>query len=398
MILAIAVAAAVGPQLTRLPNGIPVIVDSAGTNTVSIQVLVRTDDLTPNELGAAETLVGALFGETENYSLRELRRLAWSIGGSVAAESAGDCLRLEITTSADRLRPTAAFISDALRRPAFTQLSLDEAREAAVRREEWLDRTPPLRDIRIALADKGIGPIAVTRLSAEQAKALHAKVFRPERIAIAVVGNTTTDAVATIFGASLGHWQSGEPPRLPILRPDPPRKAIGFHTATVTVRGPVPKHADYPAWAVACTAFGEGKSGFLNRKYRVQEGVSYVLGSHFTFAARSSYCTFYVSWTGSNGVADLPETLKAFKPNAEDIERAKAYLAGRYAVGGPTEVGRIGGFSVGHETDASRAFWLAWWELKGAGISRDGSFPKSVGEVTHEGVLKAIDSWLSDGS
>ena len=399
MILAIALAAAIGPQLTRLPNGIPVIVDEASQqDSVSIQVLVRIDDLPPIEMGAAETMAGALFGETENYSLRELRRLAWSIGGAVSAESAGDCLRLEVTTTPDRLRPTAALISDALRRPAFTQASLDYAWEEATQREKWLDRTPPLRDLRTVLAARGIGPMAVTRLTEEQARALHAKVVRPERVAIAVVGKVRADDVATIFGASLGHWQASEAPRIPTLRPDPPSKALGFQTATVTVEGPAPKEKGFTAWAVACMAFGEGKAGQLNRKYRVENALSYVLGSYFTFVADASYCTFYVSWIGERGVKDLPETLASFKPSSDDVDRAKSYLAGRYAVGGPTEVGRLGGFSIGHETDRYRAFWLGWWELKGAGITRDGTFAKSVTEVQPADVARAIEAWLSDGN
>ena len=66
------------------------VVETNASATVTVQVLVDIDDLTPTEAGAAEFMAAALFGETENYSLRELRRLAWSIGGSVASESAGD--------------------------------------------------------------------------------------------------------------------------------------------------------------------------------------------------------------------------------------------------------------------------------------------------------------------
>ena len=66
MISALVATALLGPQLTRLPNGIPVIVDTRARDLVTIQVVVRTDDLPPLEAGGAETMARALFGETEN--------------------------------------------------------------------------------------------------------------------------------------------------------------------------------------------------------------------------------------------------------------------------------------------------------------------------------------------
>ena len=391
MIAAVAALALVGPQLTRLPNGIPVVVETTGRDLVTIQVLVRADDLSPLELGAAETMVGALFGETENYSLRELRRLAWSIGGAVASDSAGDCLRLQVTTTRNRLRPTAAFISDALRRPVFTEEALTEARQAELRRQAWVDRTPPLRDIRTALANAGIGAANVTALTADQAKAIHAKVVRPDRVAIAVVGDVDVESVATILGSSVGHWQAVDKPSVRSLR-SADRSGTTFKTALRTVQGPTVKSGKFAAWATACVAFGEGKLGSLNKNFRLKQS-AYILGSYFTFRHDSSYCTFYVSTTGEPPTESIKKSVSTFEPSEAEAARAKAYLAGRYLVGGPTETGRFGAFSIGHETDANRAFWLAWWELKGAGIGKDARFLAEIADLTHSEIAEAARSW-----
>lgn len=393
MTLALAVLAIAGPQLTRLPNGIPVIVQTTADKLVAVEVLVRTDDLSPIEAGAVETLAGALLGETENYSLNELRRLAWAVGGSITTSSAGDCLRLSITTSPDRLNPTAALISDALRKPAFTPESLVAARLANRAHQDWIDRTPPLRDIQAILTKRGLAPVPVTSLTREQALALHVKVFRPERVAIAVVGNITPEAVSKALGSSLGLWQGSEAQRMQALRPDPPRKPAVFTTALATLEGPPAKSDDFAAWLVACVAFAEGKGSFLNQEYRVKQGLNYLIGSALTFREGASYCTFYVASSGEP-VGALP--ISSFRPSTDAIRRAKAYLAGRYAVGGPTEIGRIGGFSAGHETQVMTAFWLAWWEMRGAGIERDAKFADMVGAVTDEEVLAACAAWKPD--
>ncbi|MDQ2985674.1 MAG: insulinase family protein [Armatimonadota bacterium] len=397
MILAATVALALaGPQLTRLPNGIPVIVETTGKDLVSFQVLVRTDDLTAIESGAIETMASALFGETENYSLRELRRLAWAVGGSVTSVWAGDCLRLEIATTSDRLNPAAALMSDALRRPVFAPGALDQARLTNQSHQAWLDRTPPLRAIRTNLARRDIAPLPVTSLTKAQAVALHAKVFRPERVSIAVVGDTTAEAVAKALGASLGLWEPKEVARTPPLRPDSTGKTGEFHTALATVEGPKASESGFAAWVVACISVGEGKQSLLNRKYRIDRGLSYITGSYFTFRDKASYCTFYVSWSGDkSAVTDLVQTVAAHRPAEQEIARAKALTAGRYLVGGPTEVVQMGAFSTDHSTRSSRAFWLAWWEMKGAGIGRDSAFPGTVRSLTPEQVTAACAAWLT---
>jgi predicted Zn-dependent peptidase len=375
--------------LTRLPNGIPVVVETNASATVTVQVLVDIDDLMPTEAGAAEFMAAALFGETENYSLRELQRLAWSIGGSVVSESAGDCLRLQVTTTRDRLRPAAAFISDALRRPSFSPEVLADARRSESNRHSWIDRTPPLRDIRTQLAQLGHGPANVFTLSQDQARALHAKVVRPERVAIGVVGGVSADDVATIFGASLGHWQAEETPRaLPAIQAEA-REALGFDTALATLVGPAPNSPQFAAWMTACIALGEGKLGRLHQTFRLSNSI-YVLGSYFTFREKRTYCTFYVALTVDPPQDELSKTVGRFEATEAETQRAKAYLAGRYQVGGPTEIGRFGAFSIGHETEAARAFWLAWWELRGAGFNKDSSFLSEVQALSHDSVANAI--------
>jgi len=392
MTFVLAALALSGPQLTRLPNGIPVIVQKTSDRLVAVEVLVRADDLDPIESGAVETLAGALLGETENYSLNELKRLAWAVGGSISASFAGDCVRLSITTSPDRLNPTATLISEALRKPAFSSESLSAAALMGREHQNWLDRTPPLRDIYTSLAKHGLAPQPVTALTREQAISLHRKVFRPERVAIAVVGDITAEAVSEALGASLGLWRAEDPPRGSAIRPDAPRKAVAFESSLSTVVGPPVRAVGFAPWLVACVAFAEGKGSSLNGEFRVKLGLSYLTGSYLTFREGATYCTFYVT-ASSDSVNGLSELATGFRPSSEAIHRAKAYLAGRYAVGGATDIGRIAGFSAGHETQVLQAFWLAWWEMRGAGIERDAKFAEMIASVSDEQVLTSCDNW-----
>jgi hypothetical protein len=139
----------------------------------------------------------------------------------------------------------------------------------------------------------------------------------------------------------------------------------------------------------------EGKGSLLNREFRVSRGVAYVLGSYLAFREATSYCTFYVSSTNAIGVDELKNLVAGFAPDEKDIDRAKSFLIGRYAVGGPTEIGKLGAFSIGHETDAAHAFWLAWWELKGAGYGRDAEFPNLVQKVALPEAIEAVKNWMN---
>lgn len=388
MIAALTLAAVAAPQLIRLPNGIPVVVESTADRLVSIQALVRADDLTPEQAGGLEFLSGALFGETENYSLRELRNLAWIAGGSVEAAWAGDCLRLEITTTPDRLRPAAALLSEVLRKPLLTPSALSEARLLAKRRFERILATPPLSDVRAALTAQGLGAAPIDSLTEQQARGLM-PLITPNRTAIGVVGAVSPDTVGEVFGASLGHWRASDTQGLPALKPvmrTPQRLA-----RVVTAAGPGIDEPDFAAWIVACVAVGEGKTSALNRKFRQEMGAAYLVGTVFAFRSSKSACALYVGGRENSPLKVVTDSV----PTDADVDRAKAYAAGRYEVGGVAEAGTVAAFAVGHETAAHRAFWHAWWQLHGAPISRDQTFAQELRSVTPEQARAAHVKWLT---
>ena len=389
--------AIVSPQLTRLPNGIPIVVEQQSQPYVFIQVLVKANDLSPTELGALEIVSAALFGETTNFSLRELKKLAWSAGGGISSTFAGDCVRLQLTTTKDRLAPAASLINEALRNPTFDDGILQKAISANKLHQQQIDRTVPLREIRNALALKKIGPASVGEISREYATALHLKVFRPGRIFIAAVGPVTPESIATALGGTLGNWQP-QRPREPIgFKADERRSTSIFETALVTVRGPSPREAAFPAWLVACVAVGEGKRGLLNKVFRVDRGLSYVLGQTITARDNASYATFYVSTETGKRPSDLLQIIKSAPLLPADVQRAKALAIGRYKVGGIGEISFPESFANDHRTPSSRAFWLAWWEMQGESFSKDKALLSEIEKVSDDEVASVRSMWHSPG-
>ncbi|HET6644141.1 MAG TPA: insulinase family protein [Fimbriimonadales bacterium] len=383
MIAFVAAAVLAGPQLSRLGNGIPIFIHPApGEDRITLQALIRLDDATPAELGEANYIAGALFGETDNFSLRRFRELAWSIGGNVDSEMAGDCLRVEVATAKSHLLPAVDFLTDALKRPLFTEQALADGKTQVELLQKRMDENPQLQAVRNALAAVDAAAISVNAPTQRQAVAFHTRFFRPERVAISAVGDISAEEVAGAF-SSLGGWSpsaagSGEiasasqkhEPSLPVL--------------VVCAPGPEPRHADFAAWLTACAALGCGKGSLLNREFRERRGITYSVGVDFAFRKGNSWAAFYVvlSKASDLDLSSLQNFIKSATLTESDLTRAKAFAAGEYEVGQPVDAGPMRAFAQGHAEPSEQAFWSSWWSLKGAPLSRDVDFAKLIGDVT----------------
>ncbi|MBA3725042.1 MAG: insulinase family protein [Armatimonadetes bacterium] len=398
MIVALAAAAVLsGPQLTRLSNGIPVIVHRRPDSpSVTLQALVRLDDLSPAELAEAEVVAGALFGETDSFSLQEFRMLAWSIGGNVIAEVSGDCLRVEVTTAKSHLLPAISFLTDALRRPTFNRGALEDGHRHRDRLHTFISQNPPFLSVRSLLASLSAGPAYVRQVSAGRAKALHQMYVRPERMAVAVVGDVAPESIATAL-SSLGGWTPDLPGRMTPAKGEKWGSADRFDSSIVAAKGPKAGAPDFPAWMTYCALVAQGKGSAISKEFRDKRGWSYIQGVVFSFRAAESIAAFYVSYSRARSYAadakartdELAAFLKSFPIDEGALTRAKAFLAGQYAVGRTESATRLGAFTHGHVAPNEQAFWSAWWEIKGAGMGMDARFPELVKAVTLDEVRNA---------
>ena len=382
------------PQLSRLGNGIPVIVlQTPGSGLLTIQALIRTDDLSPAELGELEYFSGALFGETESFSLQQFRRLAWLLGGHVTAEPAGDVFRLEISTDKNYLQPAVSFLVDAIRRPLFSAAALKDGERAYREFQETIDTAPPFRSILNRAKELGIGPALVQAPTEAQARALHLKVFRPERMAIAVVGDVESETIVRTLSATLGGWEPELPERVrpPALKKESP--AVDFAASMAVISGPTPKDSEFAAWMVFCTLLAKGKGSILGHQSREIEGSSYLSGLTLLFRVDKSFAMpVTVPIPGSIGI-QLRELIEKAPITDAAVVRAKAFLLGQYKVGELQSL-RMGAFAQGHSSPSEQSFWLAWWELHSS-YKMDAGFMEDVGKVAAEQIRGSANKWLS---
>lgn len=378
---------ATAAQLTRLGNGIPIVVEPRQNGgLVCVQALVDASDLTPEQLGGLEYVVACLLRESERLSVSELRSLADRSGGAIESELTRDCVRIEITVPATHLSHAALLLGETLRRAKFTEEGIDWAQARMERERADLRSLAHLAGLREALASVGCGPVDVERPKAEEAAALYAKVFRPERTAVGVVGDVAFDEAARRLAGSLSTWE-GAKFREPRFRRAKRQWShpSGYVTAAWVRKGPPAKSADFPGWLLEVMALGRGKSCALARIVRRDGAWSYASGLSLTLRKAESVAVFFATFQGSKEqAAERSEQLGAgLERELASLDKGRRLaavkaLAGLLAVGVAQADGKVGAFNQGARGPRERAFWLAWGELRGLGYRFADELPEAA--------------------
>lgn len=160
---------------------------------------------------------------------------------------------------------------------------------------------------------------------------------------------------------------------------------LGFPAASIT-------SPDYPALMVANVILGGNKSSLLFRKLREELGIGYQVGSFYPCLRGQSHIVAFVGMDSSratqeivdlarNGILEQIAKLKEGSFSDDDLERAKRYLIGSYA--------------VKHERVRDRAFYPGWYETMGLGYQYDIEYANKIKAVTKADVCRVCEQYLS---
>jgi predicted Zn-dependent peptidase len=401
MIALILAAGVMSPQLVKLGNGLSMILDSdPREKMVTIVALVRAHDRPPRDLAALELVATAMALESKNFSKSEIDAITTYVGGSLRCQFVGDSIQVVLATAPTHFGAAATLLGDILQRATFTAESLTEARALLDAEHAKLSEDPafvPLRALRDRL---DAGPSALQPLSDDQAAGLYDFIVRPDRTAIAVVGNFDAAAVKSRLADSFEAW---EKPLTAVRLPPPVAHSVPRSPAVAasSIVGPPPASPDFAAWMVACSALAMGKGSAMHTRLRDELGWTYEQSVSFTVRQRQTHALpFAVSHAASPG--DLESELESIIASLPDrltpaaTARAKAYLSGWYRSGPAPPARRFAPFAQGHSDPASRAYWLAWWHLAGGSFTLDEAFLEATSKVTHDQVVAAARSFRSE--
>jgi zinc protease len=154
--------------------------------------------------------------------------------------------------------------------------------------------------------------------------------------------------------------------------------------------GPGIGEADYAAGKVMSAILGGGMSGRLFVVLRDQRGLAYSLGMLNPSRRGPGYFVSYMGTAGDSAEAaeaGMREEIQRFRsegPTETELARAKAYV--------------LGNLAMDRRTNARHAWYLAFFELVGAGWDYPARYAAAVEAVTAADVARVAQRYLERAS
>jgi predicted Zn-dependent peptidase len=389
-----------------LPNGFRILVRenaAAGVVAVSLQVRAGSRFETPETAGVTHFLHRVMVRGTTRHSDVELATAAEELGGTI--DASGDVEYAEIRGAglSRHWEALLALVAEVALQPSLPPDAVAAERRLILNQLQTRAETPfPLAmDTFVAdlyaghpyaLPAMGLRP-SVERLSREDLLAHYRATYHPSRLVLAVSGQVTPSRVVSAATKLFGAMASGgKPPAgaAPAITPPGGRRVLArpAQQAQILVgfAGPGVSDADYAAVKVLGAVLGGGMSGRLFVELRDKQGLAYSVGTINPSRAGPSFIVGYMGTTPASAepaeVGMLREIarIRTDPPTAEELARARAYLQGTLA--------------MDRRTNARQSWYLAFFELIGAGYDFPDRYSRALGRVTAAEVQAAARRYL----
>jgi len=401
-------AAAQPPGITRhlLPNGMTVIVrenPAAPVVTASLQVRAGSRFETPETAGITNFLLRTMIRGTSRRSATELAEAAEEIGGSLDASGEVESAEIRGEALARQWEGLLGLIAEVALEPSFPGEEIERERRLILSQIKTRAETPFTLSLDALLRElygshpsawPGLGlPSAVGRFARGELVAHYRAVFQAERVVLAVSGQVSHARVVRTserLFAKLPRSGAGEVGAAAPATPVGARRVLErpAQQAQVLVGylGPGLSDPAYPAVRVLGAVLGGGMAGRLFVELREKRGLAYALGVLIPFRTGPSFFVTHLGTAPENSaaaeaglLAEL-ERIRQAPVGREELARAKAYL--------------LGNFALDRRTNARQAWYLAFFEVIGAGWDFPERYAQALDAVTAADVEAAAQRFL----
>jgi zinc protease len=325
---------------------------------------------------------------------REIESLAADVDGFSGRSSTG----LTVEATSDAFVPTLDLFAEVLHEPAFAPDEFEKEQNdtlaALERREDQLGaRSFDLfAETHFLTHPYGLPipgrPEAIRALTPEAVAAHHARVVDPRRMSIAVVGDVDPDEAAALLSQRLIELAPNEaqPLALPPEEPAPTemREAViekerAQAHLMIGFRGVSVHDPDREALEVISQLLS-GQGGRLFLELRDKRSLAYTVSAINVEGVAPGFFAVYIATApdkfqaARSGLLEELDTLLQAPPDAAELERAKRYLVGNYA--------------IEQQRASARATHISLDSLYGLGPAADRSYPDRVRAVTPEDILR----------
>lgn len=393
--------------IETLPGGMRVIMRPSSVNSiVSIALFMPLPGaiVAPAEAGLVRFLHKMLLRGTTTRSAAELNEAIEALGTSISSSDTDDYSQASMVCTSDTLAESVELLADVVLNPSFEPEEIEKERQvtlAAIRRDDDDRFSLTLRRFaRELYGGHGYGlparglPETVREFRRDQLVELHQAAVDPSTMLAVCVGDFDPDAARELLMAHFPpRGTAGEPFHVVPPAPVPPARvrfsrdseqaflAMGFRACAAGAD-------DAPAVRVLNGVLGEGMSSRFFTRLRDEQGLAYATGCALTTHLHAGHMVGYIGTkpatldTAREGMAELFAAIRREPVTAEELERTRNYI--------------IGKFLIDHQTNLRRAFYLGHYETMGLGMERDERLPVLIGAVTAEQVLEAANRYLHE--
>jgi zinc protease len=415
LLSSVGVASADEVRVTRtvLPNGLRVLVrENPAAGVVAVSLLVRAGSRfeTPDDAGITNFLHRVMVRGTARRSTVELATAAEEIGGSIDASGDVEYSEVKGTALARHWESLLGLVAEVALHPSFPVEAVQTERRLILSQIQTRIDAPFQFTLDTMLEDLYRGhPYALSsigrrgtieRLSREDLITHYRNIYQPSRLVLAVSGHVPTNRVLSaaekLFAALPASPGVGPVSHEPFTAPAPPvtppggrrvlERAAQQAQILVGFAGPAVTDTDYAAVKVLGAVLGGGMAGRFFVELRDKLGLAYSLGTINPSRAGPAYIVGYMGTAPASvepaeaGMLREIARSRVDPPTADELARAKAYLLGSQA--------------MDRRTNARQAWYLAFFELIGAGHDFPDRYARMLNAVTAGDVQAAAQQYL----
>jgi len=397
------------PPVTRhvLPNGLTVVVREDPTVGVMAAALhVRAGSLfeTTDTAGITNFLQRVMLRGTQRYSAVALTEAIEDLGGTLDATGDVEYGEVNGTALARNWEPLLRLLAEVALRPTLPADEVERERRLILSAIQSRGDTPFQRAFDSVLNDLyGPHPYAwpsvgrresVERISRDMLRAHYGAVYRPDRMVLGVSGHVpaakVVRAAARLFKdlpAAAATPRPGAPEATPRGGRRLVERPVQQAQVLVGYLGPSLLQPDYAATRVLATVLGGGMSGRLFRELRDQRGLAYSVGMLGSFRTGPSFLVSYLGTAPPNaeaaetGMLGEIDRVRGEPVTERELARAKAYL--------------LGNLAMDRRTNARHTWYMAFFEVIGAGWDFPERYARAVEAVTADDVARVARRYLT---
>ncbi|MBI3998449.1 MAG: insulinase family protein [Armatimonadetes bacterium] len=404
------------PGITRhvLENGLTVIIKEHPISDLVVAfAMIRAGPRVEEaeESGITFFLRSMLVRGTRHRTAAEIAQTIESLGGLLGGGTGYDYVSSSVVVPSRHLDTALDLLADLLTNARFDAQDIETQRRVSLSRISQNADQPLQRAIELfgaslypyhPYAKSILGtPEAIGALTRERLVEFYRTYFTASNTVLVVAGNIIEAAALEKVKRTFGALPAGSTPRKlrwlrvveralapALLAPKETRETRAISAAWIVLGylGVPVGHRDYAPLRVLNAILGEGFSSRLFTEIRDRRGLAYQIGSSLSVRAGPGPLLLFAGTDPPNlstvvrGMLREVERLRAEAPPAEEVEKAKRGIIGRY--------------TLAREALESQAFYLAWYEVLGVGYAYDERFPDEVSRVTPPDVLRVAQRYL----